>query len=232
MASVNTECRVNFRVIRFMYEAGLKLRLETVPLATAAVIYHKFFRENSLHDFDPYTIASTAIYLAGKVEEQPLKLRDVVNVCYRTLHKNKPPLEMGDKYWQLRDSIANCELFVLRMLNFKVVFDHPHRYLLHYLKFIKDWFEPYRWEDLPIARTAWALLRDCYHGNVILKYKPDHIAVAILYLTLQCHGVDVPYHYQSDTPWWKVFAEDATIGNLKDIMSNVMDIYDLETTIQ
>ena len=28
-------------------------------------------------------IASTSLYMAGKIEEQHLKLRDVVNVCYK-----------------------------------------------------------------------------------------------------------------------------------------------------
>lgn len=48
---------------------------------------------------------------------------------FRTLHKNKAPLEIGDTYWCLRESVARCELYLLRALQFKVEFNHPHKVL-------------------------------------------------------------------------------------------------------
>ncbi|KAJ8301804.1 hypothetical protein KUTeg_020791 [Tegillarca granosa] len=209
------ETRVHFRVIRFMYESGLRLHMKSVPLATAAVL-----------------IAMASLYLAGKVEEEHIKLRDVINVCYRNLHKSKPPLEMGEAFWSLRDCVSDCEKFLLRMLQFKVVFNHPHRYMLHYLKYLRDWFDPYTWEDIPITRTAWALLRDSYHGNICLKYKPQHIAIALIYFSLTCHGIEVPHQEHVDNLWWQVFAEDITLDKIQDIISDTIDIYKMETTIQ
>ncbi|CAE1263835.1 unnamed protein product [Acanthosepion pharaonis] len=96
-----------------------------------------------VNDFDTYLIAATSLYLAGKVEEEHRKIRDIVNVCYRTLHKSKSPLDIGETFYGLRDAVANCELYILRVLRFKVAFDHPHKYLLHYLKALHDWFQPY-----------------------------------------------------------------------------------------
>lgn len=64
-------------------EAGIKLHLESVTLASACCIYHRFFAECELSNYDPYLIGATAIYLATKVEEQHVKLRDIINVCYR-----------------------------------------------------------------------------------------------------------------------------------------------------
>ena len=52
--------------------------------------------------------------------------------------------------------------------------------------------------------TAWAILRDSYHGNVCLEYSPEHIAVAVLYFALQCHGVEVPYSDTAEYEWWQV----------------------------
>ncbi|VDI73993.1 Hypothetical predicted protein [Mytilus galloprovincialis] len=220
--------KVHFRVIRFIHEAGLRLRLKSVPLATACIIYHRFFKEYTLQQYDPYLIASTTLYIAGKVEENQVTLRDVVNVCYRTLHRSKPPLEMGDMFFALKETIAKCELFVLRALQFRVVYNHPHRYLLHYLTFIKEWMEPYKWDELPLARTSWALLRDSYHSTLCLQYKPQHIAVAILYMTLESHGADIPFEDTAVTPWWKVFAEDITLDIIKQIVGELINTYDLE----
>ncbi|KAL3852524.1 hypothetical protein ACJMK2_016152 [Sinanodonta woodiana] len=227
----DNEGRVHFRVVRFINESGLKLHLKSVPLAAAAIIYHKFFRDNKLKDFDPYLIGTTCLYLAAKVEEQLISLRDVVNVAYRTLHRNKPALEIGDTYYLLRDSVARCELYILRALQFKVIFNLPHKYLIHYLKFLKDWFEPYQWEELPIACTAWACLRDFYHCSVCLTYKPQHLAVGVLYFAMLCLGVEVPYHKQAELKWWKVFAEDLTIDEIKEIIKDIMSVYEMESTI-
>ncbi len=78
------------------------------------------------------------------------------------------------------------------------------QYLLYYLKSLDDWLTPSVVKKVPIAKTAWALLRDSYHGNICLRYKSQHIAVSVLYLTLQCYGIEVPCNNQSDTKWWQV----------------------------
>ncbi|KAL5013633.1 hypothetical protein ScPMuIL_007903 [Solemya velum] len=227
----DSEAKVHFHVVRFIHEAGMKLHLKSIPLSTASLIYHMFFQKNSLREFDPYLIATTALYLSGKTEEAHVKLRDVINVCYRTLHKTKPPLEMGELFWALRDSVSNCELFILRMLQFRVMLDHPHKYLLHYLKFIRDWFEPYKWDNLPITRTAWAILRDSYHGSVSLHYPAEHVAIAVLYLTFESLGVEPPHTNVCRSPWWKVFAEDVTLERIKSIIIEITKTYELEDSV-
>lgn len=229
----DSEAMVHFRVIRFIYEAGLKLRMKTIPLSSACVLYHRFFRENKLDDYDPYLIASTCLYLGSKTEEeQHVKLRDVVNVAYRTLNRDKPPLEMGTTFQQYRDTLVNCELFLLRSLHFKSVVYHPHKFLLHYLKYLEDWFDPYTWESVPVSRTCWALLRDSYHSPLALRYKPQHIAIAVVYMALLCHGLEVPYNQVADTPWWKVFKEDISLNEIKDIINEIVFTYDMENTLQ
>ncbi|KAK3731457.1 hypothetical protein QZH41_013649 [Actinostola sp. cb2023] len=135
----------HFNVTKFILESGHKLRLPPIAIASACVIYHRFWRTCSQmgpgsvgkQNFDPYLIGATVLYLASKAEESPRKLRDVINVCHREptasnmclcrlLHK-ETFLEIGSEYWSLRDSVANCELFVLRVLGFKVATDNPHK---------------------------------------------------------------------------------------------------------
>ncbi|KAK3103823.1 hypothetical protein FSP39_022184, partial [Pinctada imbricata] len=210
---------------------GQRLHMRCIPVATASVIYHKFFRENSLQNYDPYLVAAASLYLAAKTEEENVSLRDIVNVTYRTLHRSKPPLEMGEAFYSLRDSVSSCELFILRTLQFKVAFNHPHKYLLHYLKFLKDWFDPYKWESVPVARTAWALLRDSYHSNITLKFKPQHIAIATIQMALQCYGMEVPLQENTATPWWKVLSEDISEGIISAVVRELTQMYDLEATI-
>ncbi|XP_019633951.1 PREDICTED: cyclin-related protein FAM58A-like isoform X2 [Branchiostoma belcheri] len=219
---------VHFRIVRFMMESGIKLRMTSVPMATAAIIYHRFFSHCRLQDYDPYLIGMTAISLASKVEEEHLKIRDVINVCYRTRHQDKPPLESQTELSDLRQAMASCELLIMRTLGFNVTKELPHKYLLHYLKSLADWMDRSVWERTPIRDTAWAMLRDLYHGKVCLWHKAQHLAVAVLYFSLLCYGIEVPLNNQAETKWWKVFSEDITEEQIKNIIEQIMDVYDLE----
>ncbi|XP_060034763.1 cyclin-Q-like [Erinaceus europaeus] len=121
------EARVHFRVSRLIMEAGIKLRMHYIPIATACTMYHKFFCEISLDAYDPYLVAMSSLYLAGKVEEQHLRTRDIINVSIRYFHPSSEPLELDARFWELRDSIVQCELLVLHVLRFQVNFQHPHK---------------------------------------------------------------------------------------------------------
>ncbi|XP_029465062.1 cyclin-Q isoform X2 [Rhinatrema bivittatum] len=193
------ETRTHFKITRFIMEAGVKLGMQSVPIATACMVYHRFFREASLEVYDPYLVAMSAIYLAGKVEEQHLRTRDIINVSHRYLHPGSETLELDSHFWELRDSIVQCELLMLRLLNFQVSFQHPHKYLLHYLLSLKHWMNRYSWERTPVAAAAWALLRDSYHGALCLEHK--------------------------------VFSEDLTEPVILGIVSELLQLYLLDTEI-
>nr|XP_029510580.1 cyclin-Q [Oncorhynchus nerka] len=76
------EIKTHFRVCRFIMETGVKLGMRSVPVATACVLYHRFFQCVSVTVYEPYLVAMSCIYLAGKVEEQHLRTRDIINVCH------------------------------------------------------------------------------------------------------------------------------------------------------
>lgn len=175
-------------------------------------------------------IATTAIYLAGKIEEQELRLTDIINVCHRILHPSEPPLDIGSTYTALRESVIQCELFLLRALGFQVSIDHPHKYLMHYLKSLYDWLDKDTVRKVSIAQTAWAMLRDSYHSDICLNYRPSLIAVAIIYLTLQCYGIEVPYNDEAENRWWEAFIENCKLRDVKKVAEDIMDVYDMETT--
>ncbi|XP_059589071.1 cyclin-Q isoform X2 [Alligator mississippiensis] len=194
-----TEAHTHFKVARFIMEAGVKLGLRSVPLATACTLYHRWTVAGG-GGTDPYLVAMTALYLAGKVEEQHLRSRDVLNVCHRYLHPSSPPLDLDAQFWELRDSLAQCELLLLRCLCFRVSFQHPHKYLLHYLLSLQPWLNRHAWGRAHVTRAAWALLRDSYHGPLGLQHPPQHLAAAILALALACYGLVPPC---TPTPWWQ-----------------------------
>ncbi|KAJ8260390.1 hypothetical protein GJAV_G00181550 [Gymnothorax javanicus] len=225
-SGASADTKTHFRVCRFIMETGVKLGMHSVPVATACALYHRFFKTASLRVYEPYLVAMSAIYLAGKVEEQHLRTRDIINVCHRYMHADSEPLELNSQFWELRDSVVQTELLILRQLNFQVSFQHPHKYLLHYLLSLKALLNRHAWGRTPVCETAWALLRDSYHGPLCVEHCPQHLAVSVLYLALLIYGVELP---QGSVEWWQVFCEDITKSTIDDIISKLLELYDMES---
>lgn len=58
---------------------------------TAIVYMHRFYVFHSLSQFHRNAIASAALFLAAKVEEQPRKLEHVIKVAHMCLHRDQTP---------------------------------------------------------------------------------------------------------------------------------------------
>ncbi|XP_037926804.1 cyclin-Q [Hermetia illucens] len=215
---------------RFLFECAIKLAMKPLTSATAAILFHRFYKEVDASNYDEFLIAAASLYLAGKIKDDPVKIRDVINVAHNTLNRGSSPLELGDEYWALRDAIVQAELLITRMLKFDLNIVHPHKYMLYYMKSLQDWFGSTKWNSLPIAKTAAAFLQDFHHNPAILNYKPSHIAICCLSLALQTYGVQVPLTDENDdsTVWYNVFVKDLTKDKHWEIIEHIMEVYNSE----
>eukprot|EP00112_Aurelia_sp_Birch-Aquarium-sp1_P021369 Seg5742.1 transcript_id=Seg5742.1/GoldUCD/mRNA.D3Y31 product=Cyclin-Q protein_id=Seg5742.1/GoldUCD/D3Y31 len=223
----------NFNQTSLICEACKRLRLSSVTLFMACAIYHRFHQRTKGSDLqrkfkDIDILGPTALYLASKVKEEPLKIRDVINVCYRILHPQDLPLEIGGRYWSLRDSVLNCELFILRVLNFDVSFESPHMYLQSYLNSLKNWVAPPEWNKSNVSQLSWNLLQDSFHLPICIKTKPAILSVAILKTAVDCTSLDISIE-GSEKQWWQGFHPYVKETELQDISSTVLQIYLLQS---
>ena len=192
-----------FVVCRFITECMNKLDAKATTGATALALFHRYNQGSPDASYDPYLIACSCIYLSGKADNDHLKLRDVINVTQTTLKKTNEPLDLNDEYYAIREAIVQAELLLLRMINFKVQVEHPHKYLLHYLKSLKEWFSPDVWERYPVAETSWSILQDFYHDPSVVQLDNALISLACIKVALQSFGIAVPYS-KIDKPWHSV----------------------------
>lgn len=80
---VNQSARHDKTSCPLLCYSGVKLCMRSVPVATACVLYHRFFERVGIHAYEPYLVAMSCVYLAGKVEEQHIRTRDIINVSHR-----------------------------------------------------------------------------------------------------------------------------------------------------
>lgn len=51
----------------------------------------------------------------------------MINVSYSILHPDKPPLELQELYYSIREGLLEMELLVARLMRYRFTFEHPHQ---------------------------------------------------------------------------------------------------------
>ena len=99
--------------------------------------------------------------------------------------------------------------------------------MLQYYSSLKPWLHPQDWKGIPLVQNALAFLtvsrsflsndhpsdtcvtetftlleniQDFHHDPAVVNYRPELLAIASLFLALQCHGVSVPG--EDDGSFW------------------------------
>ena len=136
-------------------QAGILLRLPQVAMATAQVLFHRFWYVSSMRNFGVLDMSMGALLLASKLEEVQVHIRDLVNVfdfmsqwrCHSekdNLPDKRPAatndfryVPMGsysDKYYDTKDAVLVAEMQLLKRLGFNVYVSLPHALMINYLQ--------------------------------------------------------------------------------------------------
>lgn len=99
---------------------------------------------------------------------------------------------------------------------------------------MENWLDEGTISETPIAKCAICLLQDFYHNPNIVSYEPDHIAVAVLALTLQIYGLKIPGLEEpaSTDTWFKLFVPDMSIEQVWEIIDQILKTNELEMNLQ
>ena len=127
-------------VLYRMYIACHVLRLSTETRFTALVLLHRYSHANFNEGSDDWAwIGATCLFLATKTEDEPRRLRDIINMAQMILSspnndesttitinmQETPPL--NEVYWESKKKAIETEQMVLRWLGFDCSVSHPHR---------------------------------------------------------------------------------------------------------
>jgi hypothetical protein len=99
------------------------------------------------------------MFLAGKVEETPRPLKDVIFVSYEIINKKDPgasqKIKQKEVYEQQKELILNGEKIVLSTLGFDLNVYHPYKPLVEAIKKFKV-------AQNALAQVAWNFVNDGY----------------------------------------------------------------------
>ncbi|KAM7270940.1 hypothetical protein ACFE04_030154 [Oxalis oulophora] len=203
----------------YLQDLGMRLKVPQVTIATAVIFCHRFFIRQSHAKNDRRTIATVCMFLAGKVEETPRPLKDVIMVSYEIINKKEPDaahrIKQKDIYEQQKELILVGERVVLATLGFDLNVHHPYKPLVEAIKKFKV-------AQNALAQVAWNFVNDGLRTSLCLQFKPHHIAAGAIFLAAKFLKVKLPS--DGDKVWWQEF--DVTPRQLEEVSNQMLELYE------
>ncbi|KAF8115071.1 hypothetical protein N665_0030s0112 [Sinapis alba] len=203
----------------FLQDLGMRLKVPQITIATSIIFCHRFFIRQSHARNDRRTIATVCMFLAGKVEETPRPLKDVIVVSYEIIHKKDPAtaqkIKQKEVYQQQKELILSGEKIVLSTLAFDFNVYHPYKPLVEAIKKFKV-------AQNALAQVAWNFVNDGLWTSLCLQFKPHHIAAGAIFLAAKFLKVKLPS--DGEKVWWQEF--DVTPRQLEDVSNQMLELYE------
>nr|QYW07139.1 cyclin T1-3 [Dimocarpus longan] len=205
----------------FLQDLGMRLKVPQITIATAIIFCHRFFCRQSHAKNDRRTIATVCMFLAGKVEETPRPLKDVILVSYEIIHKkDKDPdtvhkIKQKEVFDQQKELILLGEKVVLSTLGFDLNVHHPYKPLVEAIKKFKV-------AQNALAQVAWNFVNDGLRTSLCLQFKPHHIAAGAIFLAAKFLKVKLPS--DGEKVWWQEF--DVTPRQLEEVSNQMLELYE------
>ncbi|KAK8948189.1 Cyclin-T1-3 [Platanthera guangdongensis] len=209
----------------FLQDLGMRLKVPQVTIATAILFCHRFFLRQSHSKSDRMTIATVCMFLAGKVEETPRPLKDVILISYEIIHKKDPTavqrIKQKEVYEQQKELVLLGERLVLATLGFDLNVLHPYKPLVEAIKKFKV-------AQNALAQVAWNFVNDGLRTSLFLQFKPHQIAAGAIFLAAKFLKVKLPS--DPEKVWWQEF--DVTPRQLEDVSNQMLELYEQNRTAQ
>ncbi|XP_044468831.1 cyclin-T1-3-like [Mangifera indica] len=205
----------------FLQDLGMRLKVPQITIATAIIFCHRFFLRQSHARNDRRTIATVCMFLAGKVEETPRPLKDVILVSYEIIHKkDKDPdaisrIKQKEIYEQQKELILLGERLLLSTLDFDLHALHPYKPLVEAIKKFKV-------AQNALAQVAWNFVNDGLRTSLCLQFRPHHVAAGAIFLAAKFLKVKLPS--DGERMWWQEF--EVTPHQLEEVSNQMLELYE------
>lgn len=103
---------------------------------------------------------------------------------------------------------------MLKEMGFSTYVEHPHKYLLQYLSILNQS------TNKDLAQKAWNFMNDSLRVPLCVKFRPEVIATACIYMASRAMGIVLP---EEPDPWWELF--DSKQEQLDEIAWTINQLY-------
>merc|ERR1712100_800108 len=75
------------KICAAMQHLGIEMKLPQITIASAIIFFHRYFTKYTFEERDKEAVSYACLFLAGKVEESPTKLRDLIITMYKVRYE-------------------------------------------------------------------------------------------------------------------------------------------------
>ncbi|CAI5513320.1 unnamed protein product, partial [Closterium sp. Naga37s-1] len=198
-------------------ESGILLKLPQAVMATGQVLFHRFYCKKSQTRFNVKGVAASCVWLASKLEENPRRIRDVLNVFHRiNLRRDNLPLapleQFSKNYEDLRTELIRTERHILKEMGFICHVEHPHKFIFNYLRQLDVL-------DDAVKHEAWNLANDSLRTVLCVRFKSEVVACGVIYAATRRARIPLP----ENPPWWLAF--DASKEGIDEVCRALAELY-------
>ncbi|KAI5609006.1 cyclin-L1 [Silurus asotus] len=213
---LHSETELRIVGCELIQSAGILLRLPQVAMATGQVLLQRFFYSKSFikHNFE--IVAMACVNLASKIEECPRRVRDVINVFHHLKQgrrKRSAPLYLDQNYINTKNQVIKAERRVLKELGFCVHVKHPHKMIVMYLQVLECE------KNQTLVQTAWNYMNDALRTDAFVRFEPETIACACIYLAARALQIPLP----TKPHWFLLFG--ASESDIREICVSTLKLY-------
>jgi len=218
--SPETEAAIRSYSCEMIQLAGKLLKLPQVAMATGCVLFQRFYYAKSFVRINFEHVAMSCVVLASKIEEAPRRMRDIINVFkhIQQIRNGKPitPVVLDLNYIALKKQVITAERRVLKELGFCVHVKHPHKIIVMYLR----WLESRGLAgDQELQQMSWNFMNDSLRTDVFVRYRPEIIATACIYLSARKLKIPLP----KNPSWFEVLGVEE--DDIRDCCYRIVCLY-------
>ncbi|GAA5869440.1 hypothetical protein JCM16303_000469 [Sporobolomyces ruberrimus] len=217
-------------------QAGIMLKAPQVVMSTAQVLFQRFWFVTSMKHFGIRDIGMGALFLSSKLEESPIRLRDIIN-SYHYLtslstycssssstspspssYKSYIPMDyFATEFYDLKDAMVIAEMQILKRLGFQTQVGLPYGHLVNYLKVLELNGEK------GLVNMAWGFLNDMMQTPAPALYPQSTLSLTAIYLStrLVSPPISLPL---TPIPWWELF--DSKEKDVVDVSRMLGEMYE------
>lgn len=204
----------------FISDLAAQLKVNQLCINTAIIYMHRFFMIHSFKKFHRYVrmVATSCLFLACKVEEQPRRLKEFIEAIQRLFHRSSTDTQNPEEFRKNGEEIVALESCLLQTLGFNVLVQHAHTVIIKTCQMIKAT------RDLAEAAYLTAT-NSLILTNFCVKFSSEKIACFCIYLACKWTGLIIPTSSEG-RQWYQYVKPDIVEQELEDISKEYLTIYD------
>lgn len=188
LEQTNTDLEKLHRQLIFaIQQVGKMLRFDQIVIATATLFFKRFLIKDPSVSSDARIAASSALYLAAKVEEMgPISAIDVVE-RFKVVSKN---YNIPIKHDMTLVELYAMERAMVKRLGFDLVVFHPYSDLERFACELSEFVGMPAQQLDSLIQLSWTITNDSQRCDCSLIFPPMIIAMASIYLAATVQRVE------------------------------------------